>query len=464
MDEATPADQPTQRRLLILLFVGVLMGALDIAIIGPVLPTLQDAFGVGERVLAWIFTIYVLFNLVGTPLMAKLADRFGRRSIYVLDVTLFAIGSLLVATAPSFAALLLGRAVQGLGSGGIFPVASAVIGDTFPADRRGRALGLLGAVFGIAFLIGPILSGALLMLGWRWIFLINLPVAVGLVGVGWRLLPTHHEPTPSPFDWLGMLTLSGALAGLTYGLDQLDTQNLLESVTSAEIGPFLLLGAVLVPVFVALERRASDPVLSPRLFGSRQSRLAGLLALGAGFFEGALVFIPGLLVTVYGVTSSTAAFMLVPVVVSMAIGAPLLGRALDAIGSRWVILFGTVMLAFGLGGVAALGDQLAGFYASMVVVGLGLSSLVGAPLRYIMLGEASAVDRASAQGAISMLTRMGMLASGAVIGAVIDSHGGGLGGYQLAYGVTAGVALLLALLGLGLKRRPREQATLSVDA
>ncbi|MFB6285341.1 MAG: MFS transporter [Candidatus Bipolaricaulia bacterium] len=464
MVEASPADQQTQRRLLILLFVGVLMGALDIAIIGPVLPTLQATFGVGERGLAWIFTIYVLFNLVGTPLMAKLADRFGRRSIYILDVTLFAVGSLLVATAPSFATLLLGRAVQGLGSGGIFPVASAVIGDTFPPERRGRALGLLGAVFGIAFLIGPILSGALLMLGWRWLFLINLPIAAGLIGAGWRLLPTRHEATPSPFDWLGMLTLGAALAGLTYALDQLDTQNLIDSVTSAEIGPFLLVGAVLVPVFVALERRMADPVLAPRLFRTRQSQLAGLLAIGAGFFEGALVFVPGLLVTVYGVTSSTAAFMLAPVVVALAIGAPLLGRALDAVGSRWVILVGTALLSLGLGGVAAVGDRLAGFYISMIVVGLGLSSLVGAPLRYIMLGEASADDRASAQGAISMLTRIGMLASGAVIGAVIDSHGGGLGGYQLAYGVTALVALLLALLALGLKRRPHEQATLSVDA
>lgn len=463
MSEATKANPVKQRRLLTLLFVGVLMGALDIAIIGPALPTLQATFSVSERLLAWIFTIYVLFNLVGTPLMAKLADRFGRRAVYILDVGLFAVGSLLVATAPSFAVLLLGRAIQGFGSGGIFPVASAVIGDTFPSDRRGRALGLLGAVFGIAFLIGPILSGALLMIGWRWLFLINLPIALGLIGFGWRLLPTHQATTASPFDWLGMLTLGTGLAGLTYGLDQLDTQHIVDSLMSIEIGPFLFVGVGLIPLFILLEHRAVDPVLSPRLFSGRQSRLTGLLAIGAGFFEGALVYIPGLLVTVYGVSSSTAAFMLVPVVVSMAIGAPLLGRALDAIGSRWVILSGTILLTLGLGGVAIVGDQLVGFYASMIVVGLGLSSLVGAPLRYIMLGEASADDRASAQGAISMLTRMGMLISGAIVGAVVDSHGGGPSGYQLAYTVTAVVALALAVLALGLKRRQREQATLSVE-
>ena len=151
-------DNRRRNQLLLVLFIGVLMGALDIAIVGPALPAIQAYFGVGERAIAWIFAIYVLFNLVGTPLMAKLSDALGRRSIYVADVTLFALGSLLVAAAPNFGLLLVGRAVQGLGAGGIFPVASAVIGDTFPPEKRGSALGLIGAVFGLAFLVGPHLA------------------------------------------------------------------------------------------------------------------------------------------------------------------------------------------------------------------------------------------------------------------------------------------------------------------
>src|SRR5690554_1264563 len=114
------------------LFTGVLMGALDIAIIGPAMPAMQEAFGVDERAAAWMLTIYVLFNLVGTPLMAKLSDRYGRRAVYAADVAVFGAGSLMVAAAPSFGVVLAGRAVQGLGAGGIFPVASAVIGDVFP--------------------------------------------------------------------------------------------------------------------------------------------------------------------------------------------------------------------------------------------------------------------------------------------------------------------------------------------
>ena len=117
------------RPLLLVLFVGVLMGALDLAIIGPALPAIQADLGLNTRSLAWIFNIYVLFQLMGTPLMAKLSDRYGRRSVYVLNLALFGLGSLILAVAPSFEVLLVGRAIQGLGAGGIFPVASAVIGE-----------------------------------------------------------------------------------------------------------------------------------------------------------------------------------------------------------------------------------------------------------------------------------------------------------------------------------------------
>lgn len=170
-------DEKSRKRLLLVLFIGVLMGALDIAIVGPALPAIRDYFGVDDRASAWIFSVYVLCNLVGTPLMAKLSDIYGRRSIFVLDVLVFGLGSVIVALAPAFSFVLVGRAIQGLGAGGIFPVASAVIGDTFPAEKRGSALGLIGAVFGIAFIIGPILGGLLLLAGWRWLFLINLPIA-----------------------------------------------------------------------------------------------------------------------------------------------------------------------------------------------------------------------------------------------------------------------------------------------
>ena len=186
-------------RILTVLFFGVLMGALDIAIVGPALPAIRAQFQVTERTLSWIFSIYVLFNLIGTPLMAKLSDLFGQRNIYVMDVALFALGSIIIAFSPSFWFVLVGRAIQGFGAGGIFPVASAVIGDTFPLEKRGSALGLIGAVFGIAFIIGPILGGVILSItSWKWLFLINIPIAA-VVSILKHALSTLNTTSNYPF-------------------------------------------------------------------------------------------------------------------------------------------------------------------------------------------------------------------------------------------------------------------------
>ena len=202
------------KRVLALLFVGVLMGALDLAIVGPALPAIQADFAMDNRQLSWLFNIYVLCQLVSVPLLAKMSDRYGRRSIYVLSVTLFAAGSLLLVLAPTADFLLVARAIQGFGAGGIFPVAAAIIGDTFPRDKRGPALGLMGAVFGVAFLIGPLLGAVLLQFSWHWLFLINLPIAFFLVLFALRLLPAAGADSHKAFDWGGALTLSALLAAL----------------------------------------------------------------------------------------------------------------------------------------------------------------------------------------------------------------------------------------------------------
>ena len=235
---------------------------LDIAIVAPALPAIQASHTtVNARLLAWVFTIYVLFNLIGTPLMAKLSDALGRRPIYLLDVSLFAIGSLVVATSPSFGVLLVGRAIQGLGAGGIFPVASAVIGDTFPAEKRGRALGLIGAVFGLAFLVGPVLGGVILALAtWRWLFLVNLPIAVVVLILAVSNLPAARPGERKPFDFLGMAVLGAGLAALTFGINQIDTQNFFSSFASLDVWPFLAATILLLVAFWYLENRAVDPI------------------------------------------------------------------------------------------------------------------------------------------------------------------------------------------------------------
>lgn len=463
-------NDKTRNRVLLVLFLGVLMGALDIAIVSPALTPIQNYFGIGERAKSWIFTIYVLLSLIGTPLMAKLSDVFGRRPIYILDISIFAIGSLLVALSPHnlFAALLLGRALQGFGAGGVFPVASAVIGDSFPPEKRGSALGLIGAVFGLAFLVGPILGGLIMTFAtWQWLFIINLPIAGIVIALGLRLLPATHPETRRPFDWVGMIVLSILLTTLAYGLNQIDTRNFFTSLLSLNVWPFLVLAIVLLFVFPAVERKAEDPVLHLNILSTRQARLACTLAAGAGLGEVGMVFIPSLAIAAMSfIDKHTASYLLMPVVLAMAIGSPLSGRMLDKLGSKIVVLIGSILMALGM--IMFSNDWLTArlgfFILSGVIIGLGLSALLGAPVRYIMLNEASASNRTAAQGAIALFTSIGQLLSSALVGAVADSQGGGVKGYGSAYLVIGAIAILLVILTFWLKNREEEQANVQRSA
>ncbi|PKK81116.1 MAG: MFS transporter, partial [Thermoplasmata archaeon HGW-Thermoplasmata-2] len=390
----------SSNRILLVLFLGVLMGALDIAIVAPALPSIKLYFGVGDRMLAWTFSIYVLFNLIGTPLMAKLSDKYGRRSLYILDVVLFAVGSLVVALSPQkgFGVLLAGRALQGFGAGGIFPVASAVIGDTFPPEKRGRALGLIGAVFGLAFIVGPILGGVILSIAkWQWMFIINLPIAMVVILMGWKLLPSVQLKTNQRFDWAGLVVLSVLLASLAYGLNQINTQHFFSSLVSLSVLPFLLLGVLLLFVLPGIERKAVDPIINLNLLIGRQTKLASLLSAGAGLGESGLVFIPALAVAALPtiINTQNSSYMLMPVVLAMAVGSPLVGRLMDKFGSKVMVFAGTLLLAVGMMMLSSswISANMIGFILSAAVIGLGLSSLLGAPMRYIMLNEASAENR-----------------------------------------------------------------------
>ena len=454
-------NDKTRNQILLVLFLGVLMGALDIAIVAPALPAIQRYFGVDDRALTWTFTIYVLFNLIGTPLMAKLSDRFGRRSIYILDVVLFGLGSLIVALCPasSFAGLLIGRAMQGLGAGGIFPVASAVIGDTFPPEKRGGALGLIGAVFGLAFLIGPILGGLIMTFAtWQSLFIINLPVAAVVIFMGWRLLPTQRPATLRAFDWSGMIALGILLSAFAYGLNQIDTANFLSSLLSLNVWPYLLAAVVLLVVFINIEKKAADPVLRPALFKSRQAVLASALSAGAGIGEVSMVFIPALAVAALPgvVDKHTASYLLMPVVLALAVGSPMVGRLLDKFGSKTVVAAGTALLAIGALMFGIWNSALWMFIMDGVIIGLGLSALLGAPVRYIMLNEAPASERTSAQGAIAVFTSIGQLISSALVGAIAASAGGGVSGYSAAYLSIGILGVVLVLLTTGLKNRQNE--------
>jgi MFS family permease len=451
--------QPARERaMLAVLFVGVLLAALDIAIVGPALPAIRETFAVAPRWLPAVFSAYVLFYVVGTPLLGKRSDRLGRRRVFLESLVVFAAGSLVAAAAWSFPMLLLGRAIQAFGAGGLLPVAAAVIAETVPLERRGRTLGLIGAVFGIAFLLGPLLGALLLELSWRWLFVVNVPVACGLMAAAARLLPRSGGTDLQRFDALGSALLAVVLAAAVVGIAQIDTNAPAASLQSPRVWPCFALLAIGLPLLWAVEKRAADPVLPPALLRSPQLRVVGAIALAVGAVEAGMVFLPDIAVLNFRIDAAAASLTMLPLVLTLAIGAPLAGWLLDHVGPRSVVQLGLALTIFGLLLFALLPLDWRNFYLSGALVGFGMSALLGAPLRYIALQEAGDQRRGAGQGLLTLCVSIGQLVGAAMIGGVVGSASDALPGYRqslLAVAAACGLALVLsaALRGRVLARR-----------
>lgn len=439
------------RALLPLLFTGVLMGALDLAIIGPALPAIQAEFGMNDRQLSMLFNAYVLFQMIGTPVLAKVGDRVGLRLAYVVSIGFFVAGSLLLVVAREPALLYVGRALQGFGGGGIFPVAAAVIGNALPSRERGPALGILGAVFGIAFILGPVMGGLLLPFGWHWLFLVNVPIGAVLVAGAWRLLPTAGRPTHQPLDLAGVATLSLMLIALVYGLSSLDTRAVGASLSSLPTAGALLLVLVLLPLFWQVEKRAADPIVRPGLLRVRPVAVASVISAGVGAIQAAGTFYPAFAVASMGVSQSLASWLLLPGVVVATIASPVIGRLVNVISLRSIIAGGMLLVALSVLTYGMTTPMtITVFIVASLVGNAGMGGVHGAPLRLVMLDNCQPDERGAAQGLLSNFTSAGRLLGAAFVGAIASSTGGGTPGYQAAFLVMAGLGMALALLGLTL--------------
>jgi EmrB/QacA subfamily drug resistance transporter len=443
-----------QKALLALLLAGVLMGALDLAIIGPALPAIQAEFGMTSRGLAWLFNLYVLGQLVGTPLLAKLSDRLGPRPIYIASITLFALGSLLLVVGPDAGWLFVGRVIQGFGGAGIFPVAVAVIGDVYPPEKRGSVLGLLGAVFGIAFLIGPILGGILLQFAWQWLFLINIPIAIALIAGAWFLLPRGTiGKDHKAFDLGGAVTLSVGLTSLAIAITNLDMTAILTSLKEIQVWPFLLCFLALAPWFWRFEKSADDPIIKPAFFNNTQITMAISISMGIGAMQSASAFYPALAVSAMGISEANAAWLLLPGVLITTIASPLVGALVNRIGTRVLVLFGLIAIAIGFMMFGLMEISVAVFITAGCIAGLGFASALGAPMRVVVLNEARAEDRGAAQGLLNVSINIGQLLGAALVGGITASQGGGAPGYQATYTVMGVMTALLIVLALRLRRK-----------
>jgi EmrB/QacA subfamily drug resistance transporter len=449
-----PADDAAQRRLVQVLFVGVFMAALDSAIVGPVLPALRAAFGIDNRTAGLLTTVFSLSSLCSTALMAYFSDRHGRRPVYLASVALFAFGSLCIAAAPSFDLLLVGRAIQGIGAGGITPVASAVIGDAFTAERRGRILGLMGATHGMAFVLGPPLATVLTStLGWRWLFLVNLPVALVVLYLGARSLPRQRtDAAPAPIDLTGITVTLLFLLCLVMGISRLP-----DSATGILLWPWFLGASVaLLAALLVIEKRQAQPLIPIDLFANRQLAFVYALTLGVGFSMGGIVFLTSIATLAYGVSVEHAGLALLPLVLCSMVGSMAAGRMLNRLGARNMVIFGFSLLTLGYLQSAVPQTGFTAFVLASVLVGMGLGVVVSGALRTIAIDEAPQAQRGTAQGLINIFNAVGTLLAVTCISAMADFEGGELTGFSQAYLAQGLSMFVMLLMAFGLKKRSTE--------
>lgn len=431
--------------LLLTLGLGVFAGALDLGVLSPALPALGRDFGVETGALAWVFTLYLLVTVASIAIASTLADRYGRRTVYMSCVALFAIGSAVAVFAQDYPTFLFARALQALGAGGIFPVATAAIGDSVPKERRGAALGLVAATWGLAAIVGPVFGGLVThFISWRWIFAFNFPLAGIVLWLSTKHVPRVAPRVRGPLDVGGLVLLC---AGLLFLMDGLTVGRWSTGV----------IGAIVLAGFAWWQKRALNPVVPAKLFTTPQLAKTYLLEITIGMLEGSLFFIPTVLVGSEGLSYFAAGLVAALGALMFVVVIPLSGRALDRYGSRNVLLAGTFFTEVGLA-IFALGfTSLPIAIVAMIVAGCGFGALLGAPTRYIVTNETGETTRATAIGLLSQALIVGQILGGSLAGGVIGLGHTDVAGYRDAYFCFCGVALIALFLAAMLKSRAAER-------
>jgi EmrB/QacA subfamily drug resistance transporter len=375
-------EQITKRRLYLILsalLLGLLLAALDQTIVSTALPTIVGDLHGGSH-LAWVVTAYLLSSTVSTPLWGKLGDQYGRKTFFQASIVIFVVGSALAGFSHTMTELIAFRALQGLGGGGLLVGAQTIIGDVVSPRERGRYMGLFGAMFGVATVIGPLIGGlCVTYLSWRWVFYINLPFgALALIVTG-VVLPGALSRVHHTIDYLGTLMLSGAatvlilfasLGGISWSWGSRQSLSL-------AVG-----GIVLTLFFLLVEHRAKEPVIPLKLFRMRVFQASSSIGFVMGFaMFGALTFLPLFLQNVKNVSPTLSGLRLFPLMFGL-FGASIISGRLVTRWGRYKIfpIVGTASMALGAYLMSLIGVQTGAFvmavYMFIFGIGLGLTQQV----------------------------------------------------------------------------------------
>ncbi|HEY8523613.1 MAG TPA: MDR family MFS transporter [Acidimicrobiales bacterium] len=404
------------------LMLGMLLAAIDQTIVATALPTIVGDLG-GLDHLAWVVTAYLLTETVSTPLWGKLGDLYGRKRLFQAAIVVFLAGSVLAGVSGDMLQLIVFRGIQGAGAGGLIVLAQAIIADIVSPRERGRYMGLFGAVFGAASVIGPLTGGFITdHLTWRWVFYVNVPLAAIALVVTSAVLPASPRRSQAKVDWLGITLLASAITCFV----------LLTTWGGAEYawGSPVIVGlgvasAVLTALFVAVERRAAEPALPLGLFRMRTFTIASVVGLivGVGMY-GAATYLPTLLQVANGVSASNSGLLLTPLMLGLLGASTLSGQIITRTGRyRRFPIVGTALATLGMFLLSTLDTDSARWESSayMAVLGIGL----GFTMQVIILAtqnETPAEYLGVATSTVTFFRTVGGSVGVAIFGALFSSR------------------------------------------
>ncbi len=433
MNELKSNAKPKLGMIMFLYMLGIFMGAIDTGIVTPARTVIQANLGVDDKLGIWMITIFTLAYAASIPISGKIADRIGRKHVYLVCITLFGLGSLICGLSSnfnSFPMLLTGRVIQAIGGGGIMPIANAEFGTTFPEEKRGMALGLLGGVYGLANILGSSLGSAILDIfgieNWQFLFYINLPISLVIIIFGIVFLPVNKTTEkPGKIDIWGTVVIVAMILALIYGLKNIDFFDFSSTLKSVDVYPFLIAFVVLLPIFILIEKRAQDPIMNLKYFTSPKILITLVVSFFVGLCMMGMIFVPQFSENSLNMATGKGGYFVTILGLFTAIGAPMSGKLVDKYGAGKILsggfivsLIGSLFLAF----VATRINNLTTVLVSLALIGTGLGFVMGSPLNYMMLGNTKKEQANSALATLSLVRSIGtVIAPSIMIGFIAQA-------------------------------------------